>query len=74
MIKPHSVKLFLTNSVSYLLSLMRGKGRRGSKTVVNKYANFLSLTFFKTFTRQDKTLVKINAAEIKLKGRTMNIK
>ena len=53
---------------------MRGKGRGGSKTVVNKYATFLSLTFSKIFTRQDIILVKINGAELKLKGRTMNIK
>ena len=62
------------NSVSYILSLMREKGRGGSKTVVNKYANFLSLIFSKIFTRQGITLVKINEAELKLKGRTMNIK
>ena len=53
---------------------MRGEGRGSSKTVVNKYANFLSLTFSKIFTRQGITLVKINEAELKLKGRTMNIK
>ena len=53
---------------------MRGKGRGGSKTVVNKYATFLSLTFSKMFTRQGIILVKINGAELKLKGRTMNIK
>ena len=70
---PHRVNLFLTNSVSYVLSPMRGKGRGGSKTVVNKYAKFLSLTFSKVFTRQGITLVKVNGAELKLKGRTMNI-
>ena len=53
---------------------MRRKGRGRSKTVVYKYANFLSLTFSKIFTRQGITLVKINGAELKLKGRTMNIK
>ena len=53
---------------------MRGEGRGGSKTVVNKYASFLSLTFSKIFTRQDITLVKMNGAELKLKGRKMNIK
>ena len=53
---------------------MRGKGRGGSKTVVNKYANFLSLTFSKFFTRKGITLVKINGAELKLTGGTMNIK
>ena len=55
------------------LSLMRGEGRE-SKTVVNIYVNFLSLPFSNIFTRQRITLVKINGAELKLKGRTMNIK
>ena len=62
------------NSVSYVLSLMSEMGRRESKTVVNKYAGFLSLTFSKIFARQGITLVKINGAELKLKGRTMKIK
>ena len=53
--------------------LLRWEGR-GSKTVVNIFANFLSLLFSKTFTRQRIALVKTNAAECKLKGRTMNIK
>ena len=48
---------------------MRGEGRRSSKTVVNKYANFLSHTFSKIFTRQGITLVKINGAELKLECR-----
>ena len=52
---------------------MRGEGG-GSKTVVNRCENFLSLPFSKMFTRQRITLVKINGAELKLKGRTMNIK
>ena len=38
----------------------------------NKQAYCLS--FSKMFTRQGITLVKINGAELKLKGRTMNIK
>ena len=66
--------MFLTNSVSYVLSIMRGKVRGGPKTVVNKYAKFLPLTFSKMFTRQRITLVKIKEAELKLKGRAMNIK
>ena len=74
MIKPHWVKLCLTKSVSDVLRLMWGKGRGGYKTVVNKYANFLFLTFSKIFTRHDITLVKRNGAELKLKSRTMNIK
>ena len=41
-----------------------GEVERGSRTVVNKYTNFLSLTFSKIFTRQDITLVKINGAEL----------
>ena len=45
-----------------------------SKTVVNKYTDFLSLTFFKIFTRQGMNLVKINGGKLKLKGRTTNIK
>ena len=45
-----------------------------SKMVVNKCANFLSLLFSKLFTRQRITLVKINGAELKLKGTTMNVK
>ena len=53
---------------------MRAKGRGGSKTVVNKYANFLSLTLSKVFTRQGITLLKVNGVELKLKGGTMNVK
>ena len=49
-------------------------GGEGSNTVGNKYANFLSLTFSKSFTRQGIILVEINGAELRLKGRTMNIK
>ena len=71
MIKPHWVKLFLTNSFSYVISQMRGEGR-GYRTVVNKYADFLSLPLSKIFTGERITLIKINATELRLKGRTMN--
>ena len=50
---------------------MRGEGR-GYRTVVNKYADFLSLPLSKIFTGERITLIKINATELKLKGRTMN--
>ena len=53
---------------------MCGRREGGYKTVVNKYANFLFLTFSKIFTRHGITLIKINGAELKLKGRTMNLK
>ena len=52
---------------------MRGEGR-GYRTVVNKYADFLSLPLSKIFTGERITLIKINATELKLKGRTMNKK
>ena len=58
-----------------LLRAKSNKGRgEGCKTVVDKYVNVLSLPFSKIFTRQRITLVKLNGAELKLKGRTMNIK
>ena len=52
---------------------MRGEGRE----VQNRHQyirNFLSLPFFKDFTRQRITSIKINGIELKLKGRTINIK
>ena len=44
-----------------------GGGRGGGPEPPSTYAH-------KIFTRQRITLVKINGAELKLKGRTMNIK
>ena len=57
-------KVTLSQTVFDEFCLLRTKSNErgrdgGSKTVVNKYANFLSLTFSKVFTRQGIALVII---------------
>ena len=60
-INPHSVKLFLMKSVSYVLSLMMGEGR-GSPKPSSKYTHIFYS--FLSPKRQRINLVKINGAEL----------
>ena len=69
-VKPHWVKLFLTNFASSSVKSNEGEVPRPSSI----YTQIFIPPLFQNFTRLHITLVKINGSEHKPKGRTVNIK